>query len=232
VVKAASTSVGQKILMAITGLLLCGFLVTHLAGNLLMYAGEEQFNHYAETLHSYGPLLNAAEVGLFALFMAHIGLALSTNAMNWQARNQKYAQKESKQGPTALPGGGASGWMFVTGLIIAFFLVVHVTDMRLKKSPFINYDAAYENGLDQPPNEFVAVNLALTNWTTIAYVLGLGALGIHLSHGVRSALQTLGLNHPRWNRLLEITGLLVAWSFALGFLSLIFLAFLRSGTGP
>lgn len=229
VVKAASTSVGQKILMAITGLLLCGFLVTHLAGNLLLYAGAEKFNHYAETLHSYGPLLNVAEVGLFGLFLAHIGLACSTNAMNRQARRNSYAMNETKQPPFALPGGGASGWMFVTGVLIAFFLVVHVTDMRLKSNPFLDMSSAYENGPDEAPNEYIAVRLALTNWTTGAYVLGLAALGIHLCHGVRSALQTLGLNHPRWNRLLELGSLLFATAITLGFFSLLAWAALTSG---
>ena len=230
IVKAASTSVGQKILMAITGLLLCGFLVTHLAGNLLLYAGEDAFNHYAESLHSWGPLLAAAETGLFALFVAHIGLALSTSAMNRQARRKQYAEKGSKQAPFALPGGGASGWMFVTGVLIAFFLVVHITDMKLKANPTIDYSSAYAAD-SQHANEFVAVKLVLTNWgTSWAYVVGLVALGIHLSHGFRSALQTLGINHPRWNRLLQLTGLLFAIAVAGGFLSLLGWAALTSGS--
>ncbi len=229
IIRAASTSVGQKIVMAITGLLLCGFLVVHLAGNLLLWVGEARFNEYAASLHSLGPLLSAAEVGLAALFLAHIGLACSTAAMNRQARRSRYAEQESKQEPFALPGGGASGWMGVTGLLIAFFLVVHVTDMRLKENPFVDYTPSYEEG-SHGYNEFKAVQLALTNWgTSWAYAVGLIALGIHLSHGVRSALQTLGLNHPQWNRLLEILGLLFAWSIALGVLSLLAWAALTSG---
>jgi len=229
VVKAASTSIGQKILMAITGLLLCGFLVTHLAGNLLLYAGAEKFNHYAETLHSYGALLNIAEIGLFSLFVVHIGLACSTNAMNRQARVSKYIEKESKQAPFALPGGGASGWMFVTGLIIAFFLIVHVTDLRLKKNPTIDYSAAIDTETGDV-SEYQAVRLALTNGASSwAYVLGVVALGIHLSHGIRSALQTLGLNHSRWNRQLELASLLFATAITLGFLSLVAWAALTSG---
>lgn len=227
-VKAASTSIGQKILMAITGLLLCGFLVAHLAGNLLLYAGEEEFNAYAERLHSMGPLLSAAEVGLFALFVAHIGLASSTSAMNRMARRSRYAEQESKQQPSALPGGGAAGWMGVTGLLIAFFLIVHITDMRIKKNPFVDYSPAMTDGV--VTNEFQAVKAALTTWgTSWAYALGLIALGIHLSHGFRSALQTLGFNHPRWNRLLEIISLLFAWGIAGGFLSLLAWAALKSG---
>ena len=230
VVKAASTSVGQKIVMAITGLLLCGFLITHLAGNLLLFAGEDAFNHYAESLHSWGVLLNAAELGLLALFLAHIGLACSTTAMNLQARRKKYAEKQSKQQPFALPGGGASGWMFVTGLLVAFFLVVHVTDLRFKMNPSIDYSAARVGEGEGPANEYVAVRLALTNWTVLAYVIGLAALGIHLSHGVRSAFQSLGINHPRWNRLLELISMLFAVAVPLGFLSLVAWALLTSGT--
>ena len=73
--------------MAITGLLLCGSLMTHLAGNLLPYAGPDTFNHYAESLHSWGLLLNAADAGLFAVFVSNIGLACSTSAMNRQTRH-------------------------------------------------------------------------------------------------------------------------------------------------
>ena len=76
-VKACSTSVGQKLLMAISGLLLCGFLVAHLGGNLKLYAGEQSFNDYAHALHGLGPVLAAAEIGLFVLFLLHIGLAIS-----------------------------------------------------------------------------------------------------------------------------------------------------------
>jgi succinate dehydrogenase / fumarate reductase cytochrome b subunit len=72
-IKVCSTTVGQKILMAISGLSLCGFLVAHLAGNLKLYAGEQSFNDYAHTLHSLGPILAAAEIGLFAMFALHIG---------------------------------------------------------------------------------------------------------------------------------------------------------------
>jgi hypothetical protein len=114
-VKVLSTTVGQKILMALTGLSLCGFLVAHLGGNLKLYAGEQSFNDYAHALHSLGPLLAAAEVGLFATFALHIGLAISTAAMNRIARQKDYAVKETKQGVFILPNGGASSWMMLTG---------------------------------------------------------------------------------------------------------------------
>ena len=123
-------------------------------------------------------------------------------------------RKKSKQKPIALPDGGGSGRIFVTGQIIAFFLVVHVADMRLKKNPFIDFSTACQDGCNTAPNEFVTVQLAPTNWTSAAYVIGLVALG---------------LNHPRWNQLLELTNLLFAWVIAFGFLSLVVWAALTSG---
>lgn len=220
-VKVLSTTVGQKILMAVTGLSLCGFLVAHLGGNLKLYAGEQAFNDYAHALHSLGPILAAAEVGLFATFALHIGLAISTAAMNRIARNKEYAIKETKQGMFILPNGGASNWMMLTGLLILAFLVTHILDMKLKANPGVDYTAAM-NADKVVDNEFHAVKAVLSTPLNAAiYITGLVSLGIHLSHGVRSALQTLGINHKRWNMLLKIGGILFAWGIAAGFMSLV-----------
>ncbi len=228
-VRVLSTTVGQKILMAITGLSLCGFLVAHLGGNLKLYAGEQAFNDYAHALHSLGPILAAAEVGLFATFALHIGLAISTAAMNKVARNKEYAIKETKQGMFILPNGGASNWMMLTGLLILGFLVTHILDMKLKANPGVDYSAA-TNAEKVVDNEFHAVKAVLsTPLNAVIYITGIVALGIHLSHGVRSALQTLGINHKRWNLLLKIGGILFAWGVAAGFISLVVWAMAYKG---
>ena len=220
-VKVLSTTVGQKILMAITGLSLCGFLVAHLGGNLKLYTGEQAFNDYADALHSLGPILAAAEVGLFATFALHIGLAISTAAMNQVARHKEYAIKETKQGLFILPSGGAANWMMLTGLLILTFLVTHILDMKLKANPGVDYSAAM-NAEKVIDNEFQTVRAVLSTPLNAAiYITGLIALGIHLSHGVRSALQTLGINHKRWNVFLRIGGMLFAWGVAAGFISLV-----------
>ena len=83
------------------------------------------------TTHMLGPILAAAETGLFATFLLHIGLAISTASMNRLARRTEYAQKESKQGISVIPGG-ASSWMVVTGLLVLGFLAMHIMDMKLK----------------------------------------------------------------------------------------------------
>ena len=220
-IRVCSTTVGQKILMACTGLALCGFLVAHLAGNLKLYAGEQAFNDYAHALHSLGPLLAAAEVGLFATFVAHIGLAISTAAMSRVARQKDYAVKETKQGIFVLPSGGASSWMLLTGILVLVFLTMHITDMKLKANPGVDYSPAF-NSEKVPDNEYRAVKAVLTTpVNAVVYFVGIFALGIHLSHGFRSALQTLGVHHKRWNLLLKIVSIVFAWSIAAGFISLI-----------
>ena len=212
-IKVCSTTVGQKILMAISGLSLCGFLVAHLAGNLKLYAGEQSFNDYAHALHSLGPILAAAEIGLFGMFALHIGLAVSTGALNKVARGKDYFIKETKQGVSILPGG-ASSWMMVTGLVVLFFLVCHIIDMKLKVGPGVDYTPAL-NAEKIVDNEYQAVKAVLsTPSRAFIYMVGLVALGIHLSHGIRSALQTLGINHKRWNFILHWLCIAIAWTLA------------------
>ncbi|MFM7056890.1 MAG: succinate dehydrogenase cytochrome b subunit [Planctomycetota bacterium] len=220
VLRALSTSVGQKFLMAVSGLSLVGFLVVHLGGNLQLFAGEDVFNAYAEKLHSLGPILAAAEVGLFSMFALHIGLALSTSSMNRLARRSDYAMKQTKQGLFVLPSGGASAWMMATGVLIGIFLVTHILDMKLKKGFDVDYSAAMVDGV--PANSYQAVRAVLSHPVHAGiYVVCLIALGIHLSHGVRSSLQTLGLNHRNWNFLLKAAGITAAWLIAGGFISLV-----------
>lgn len=220
VVRTLSSSVGQKFLMAVSGLSLVAFLVVHLGGNLQLYAGEAVFNAYAEKLHSLGPLLAAAEIGLFATFALHIGLAISTSSMNRLARKSDYAMKQTKQGLFVLPSGGASAWMMLTGILIGIFLVVHIIDMKLKKGFDVDYSAAMVDGV--PTNSYQSVKAVLSHPVHAAiYIVCLVALGIHLSHGVRSSFQTLGLNHRNWNFVFKVVGISTAWLIAGGFISLV-----------
>jgi len=214
-VKACCTSVGQKILMAVTGLSLVGFLVVHLGGNFNLFAGEAAFNGYAEKLHSLGPLLAIAETNLFALFALHMGLAVSTRAMSVRARTNSYEKSESKQTGFLLPKGGAANLMFGTGLVLLVYLVVHVLDMKLNVRGFESGDSKY-----------VLVRSVLRDPKTWGfYLIALFALGVHLSHGVSSALQTLGVSHPRWNKLVRPLGVVLAWLIAGGFMSLLVWAY-------
>lgn len=215
IVKACCTSVGQKILMAITGLSLVGFLVVHLGGNFNLFAGEAAFNGYAEKLHSLGPLLAIAETKLFAIFALHLGLALSTRAMSAQARKSSYEKTESKQSGFLIPNGGAANMMFITGIILGGYVVLHVLDMKINIWKF-----------DAGESKYALVRMVLRDplhWGV--YLVALIALGIHLSHGISSAFQTLGISHPRWNKIVRFLSVALAWLIAGGFMSLLVWAY-------
>ncbi len=198
------SSIGRKFLVSMTGLLLIGFLVVHLAGNLTLFADStgETFTKYEHSLDS-NPLLPIAELVLLAIFVVHIGLAVRVSLANREARRHGYAVRTSLGQRTF-----ASGTMVVTGLAVLAFLVVHLIDFRVPKL-FGNASVA---------NMASAVKLRMASPIgAIVYLVGIGALGLHLSHGFKSAFQTLGVNHPRYRPWIERLGILLAVLLFLGY---------------
>ena len=208
--KAFKSSIGQKFVMAITGLLLCGFLVVHLAGNVLLYVGPEAYDHYAHQLHSNEKLLLIAEIGLYALFFLHIYFAFSTKAMNTQARKTGYLEKQSKIEEGKLSVFRAQNWMFLSGSIVLAFLILHISDFK--------FELRMSDVSEMEPYE-KAVRILRNGVSLLIYTVGPLILAIHLSHGVQSAFQTLGWNHPKYNKLIRVGGSVFAWVVGLGFAS-------------
>jgi succinate dehydrogenase / fumarate reductase cytochrome b subunit len=204
-----NASIGKKVLVAVAGLLLCGFLVTHLAGNLLLFASEGTFNNYAKTLESQ-PLLPLAEALLALIFFVHIAWSIKVRWENKKARPVAYEMERAKGGRT--PG---SRTMSYTAALVLLFLVVHIKTFKFGND---------EQGL---------YNLVMTSFRNPFYagfyVVSLLALMLHLSHGFQSAFQTLGLNHPRYTPLIKKTGMLFALVIAGGFLVIPIWAFVKGG---
>lgn len=191
------SSIGRKIMVATAGILLCGFLAAHLAGNLFLLVGEGAFNHYAELLEK-NPLLIPAEIGLAALFLLHIVTSLWLKWENRRARPAAYAVSASKGGRT--PG---SATMAATGSLILIFLIIHIKSFKFGDKS----DGLYR------------LVMSSFEWTpyTLFYVAAMGALGLHLSHGVQSAFNTFGVNHPKYTPLIKKAGLGFAGLIAAGF---------------
>lgn len=198
--------------MAITGLLLCGFLVVHLAGNLLLFAGAEAYNAYAHKLHENEKLLHVAETGLAAVFFAHIYLAFSLSAGNRIARGRGYARKESKR-QDLISNARPDTWMLVSGVALLGYILLHLADFTLELR-----DKSHYEGLEPFDKALSLLNDPIT---IIGYLVGFAFLFAHLSHGVCSAFQSLGLNHPKYNTLIKWGGLAFAGALALGNVSLI-----------
>ncbi|MDA0834153.1 MAG: succinate dehydrogenase cytochrome b subunit [Planctomycetota bacterium] len=208
---------GKKFVMAITGLLLCGFLVVHLAGNFLLYVSPEAYNEYAHKLHSQEQLLMVAEVGLFALFIFHIYLAFSLTRDNQQARNVSYARRETKievPGPTRR----ISNWMMATGFVVLGFLILHLADFKFEARSF-DYEGK------EPFDKAVMI---LKNPVTMGlYLAGSIALWVHLTHGFSSAFQSLGLLHPKIKCTIEWIGIIFAGAIGIGFGSFVVWAMIQ-----
>ena len=207
-----TTSIAKKQLVALTGLALVGFLFTHLAGNLLMYKGAKAFDSYAEFLESQ-PLLPLAEAGLAVVFLAHIFLGLKVTLENWRARPTRYEVEATAGGRT--PG---SSTMRYSGTMTLVFLVVHITTFKILRP----------EGPGESLWGWILFNFKHPVYMAF-YVLAMVSLGLHMSHGIKSAFQTLGLQHPRYTPFIERAGLAVSLALAAGFGSLPVWAFMRGG---
>jgi succinate dehydrogenase / fumarate reductase cytochrome b subunit len=190
-VQSISRSIGKKLLVALTGLSLCGFLSVHLVGNLLIFAGPETFNDYAKKLED-SFLLVPAEVGLVLLFGAHMVMALWVTVENWRARPERYVSK-AREGGRSL----GSGTMWITGPLIFAFLIVHLINFRFAdRGEGTLYD--------------LVISLFRSLPYVVFYVVSMLVAAFHVSHGFQSVFRSLGLVHPRFTPIVSRLG----WAFA------------------
>jgi succinate dehydrogenase / fumarate reductase, cytochrome b subunit len=200
-----SSTPGLKILVALSGIGLVAFIAVHLTGNLLMYAGGDAYNHYAEALHA-NALIPFVELGLLAFFVVHVGLSLYLKAMSNAARPERYSMVGTKRGK---PWYSPSKTMVITGVLVLLFLLLHIWDVRVPRlmgwgvgSELDHTFAVLRNGLSGP-----------------VYLVASLLLGVHVSHGFQSAFQTLGIKFPKYGLIIERVGFLVAIIVAIGFAS-------------
>lgn len=218
--QAASTSVGSKILIALTGLALSVFLIAHLAGNLLFLAGADAFNHYSHNLVS-NPLVYLAEAGLIAVFLLHVAKTIAGVVANRAARPQAYAAKQwAKSKNPASRKSVASATMIVTGTITALFVVTHL--MTFKFGPY--YQTA--EGI----RDIYRLQLEIFGRPGYVafYLVAMGVIFSHLWHGLSSAAQSLGIDHPAWTPRLVVLGRVLTTAIAGGFFVLPIATFLIS----
>ena len=200
------STIGAKMLMGLTGLMLTGFVLAHLSGNLLIFAGPEKFNAYARGLQSLGGLLWIARVGLLFVFLLHMKLAIKLSLQNKAARPVAYAHEATIQATLA------SRYMIHTGLLMLTFVLYHLAHYTFKiVSPEVS--AVPEGDVYQ----MVIIGFS-SPAVSAFYIVAMAALAAHLKHGVSSAFQSLGLYHgninPVTHRLGPIVGGLVFCGFS------------------
>ncbi len=202
-------TLGYKLLMAATGLILVGFLLAHLCGNLLLFAGAEAINQYALKLREYPLLLWLARGVLLLSVCGHIYAGIKLSLLNKKARPQAYAKAKR------VKAGFASQSMLLSGLIVLFFIVYHLAHFTFKWT-----HRAMFQFLDEHDVYSMVLLSFKSPWVTGFYVLSVILLMVHLYHGIRSIFQTLGLNHPKYNLAIKIFGQSLSVLLAFGFLTL------------
>jgi len=209
------SSIGKKILMSLTGLFLCSYLVIHLAGNLLLLKPDSGagFDQYAELLPSL-TIIKIIEYGLYAVFLLHMISGTVLWFQNRAARPQKYAANHPEANSSFF-----SRTMFLTGSIIFIFLVIHM------KQFWVNSRFTTEEHFSM----YRAVTDVFSNgYYDVFYLIAMGLLAFHLRHGFQSAFQTFGLKATKLSGLIEALGVIFWLVIPVGFAIIPVYFFLKS----
>ncbi len=199
-----SSSVGKKQLQAVTGLLFLMFLATHLLGNLSIYGGRAAFVAYAQHLHALGKLLLVAEVLLAAALIIHVGLGLILFFQNRGARPVRYTMDKSGGGRTF-----SSQTMPYTGLLILGFIGVHLS----------NFSHHLVDQTNRTIFQITAEVFSHKGYLAF-YLFSMVIVALHVRHGLWSAFQTVGANHPKYMPFIEKLSIVFAVIVGIGFGSL------------
>lgn len=202
-----TSSIGKKLLVAVTGLGLLGFLFGHLFGNLQIFWGAEALNNYAAGLHEYW-FLPLAELAIFVAFIVHVGLVIKLTLENKKARGVGYAVKSTKN-----PGFKytSSVLMQLSGLVVLTFLVIHILDYRVLRDV---HDAALVDCLATGASCDDTIGARVTStlmvpWRAVLYTVGSLFIGWHLYHGIGSAARSFGIASPKWTPIIDKGGAIV-----------------------
>lgn len=199
------STIGKKIIIAATGIVLFSFVVGHLLGNLQIFQGPEKLNKYADLLKAAPEFLWGARFALIASAALHVMATVQLTLLARQSRPVGYARLEVVQ---ASP---ASRTMIWSGIFVGVFIVYHL----------LHFTTGTLHPDFQPKDVHANVIVGFSSWGVSAfYIAALIALGFHFYHGVWSVFQTLGVNHPKYNQWRRLFATLAAVGLALGYITI------------
>jgi succinate dehydrogenase / fumarate reductase cytochrome b subunit len=210
----SKSSIGRKTIVAITGAAMVLFLIGHLLGNLLIFKGSQAMNEYAKMLHDNKALLLGARVGILVCFVAHVYFTIVLTKENKAARPVAYGYQKTRQASMA------SRTMFWSGLIVLSFVLYHLAHFTW------GIGNEYYTGLPryQWQGTHHVYNMVVDGFhvpiVSFFYLLSLGLLCWHLSHGVASMFQTLGLTTPKTRGIINLGSRAFSAALFLGFASI------------
>jgi succinate dehydrogenase / fumarate reductase, cytochrome b subunit len=203
------SSIGSKVLMALSGIGLVLFAIMHMLANLQVYSGPDAINGYAKSLRLFGPWLWVARGGLLLLALVHIGTAASLVVRNRRARPERYRYEDYRTTTFA------ARTMAVGGTVLLVYLIYHLSHFTFQVT-----DPAYQTFVDDLGRHDVyrmVVTGFSKKWVSFFYIFAVAVLCAHLAHGIPSFLQTLGLRHPRYTPTLNTLGVTIAVLLFVGY---------------
>jgi succinate dehydrogenase / fumarate reductase cytochrome b subunit len=211
------SSLGKKYIMAVSGLVMFLFVIGHLAGNLQFFLGAESINRYGHFLQTNLELIWPARIFLLAMMALHIWSAIKLSAENKAARPVPYADWN----PTT--ASYASRTMLMSGIIIFVFIIYHLLHYTAQVK-YLNFTGQSFVSFEDPQKRhdiFKMMVVGFKNpWVSAFYIIGIGLLCLHLSHGVSSMFQSLGLKNKTYGPCLDRASRIIAWLIFLGYVSI------------
>lgn len=191
--------------MAVSGLILTGFVAAHLLGNLQIFLGPDRFNGYARALKALPELLWAVRITLIVSVLLHIWSSIQLAVIKSEARPIGYVRSKS------IASSYASRTMYMSGPIVAAFVIYHLMQFTfgVGGTPYMESDP-YGN----------VINGFRVPAVSLFYIIAMGLLCLHLRHGLSSMVQSLGLHHPRYTPRLKALAVFVATLIFFGFVSI------------
>jgi succinate dehydrogenase / fumarate reductase cytochrome b subunit len=207
------SSVGRKMIVAVTGVILILFVIGHLLGNLQIFLGPDWINGYAEHLRELGPFLWAIRVFLLIVVLLHIYYTIRLVIENRRARPNRYKRKD------AVKATFASRSMALSGLVLLAFIIFHILQFTVRVT-----DPRFTLMPKDPLGHYDVYSMMILGFQSPLvsgfYILAMFLLALHLSHGSSSFFQSLGLNNQKLAPRLALVGRIFAWLLFVGYSSI------------
>lgn len=203
--------------MALSGLFLIIFLITHLVINSLTLASSKDLFNEAAHFMATNPIIYAMQYVLALGFIIHIGMGIKLTIQNKRARSQEYVYNKMSKNTDL-----SSRSMIVSGGLVIVFLALHLRDYF--------YQMKFVGLPDGTTDYDLVVNLFTNPYYTAVYVIAFIVLGIHLNHGFKSAFQSMGANHKKYNPLIKIVSTAYSIVIALGFSTIAIFHFINQSS--
>ena len=211
------SSIVRKFIMALSGLFLIIFLITHLVINSLTLASSKDLFNEAAHFMATNPIIYAMQYVLALGFIIHIGMGIKLTIQNKRARSQEYVYNKMSKNTDL-----SSRSMIVSGGLVIVFLALHLRDYFYQMK-FV--------GLPEGTTDYdLVVNLFTNPYYTAVYIIAFIVLGVHLNHGFKSAFQSMGANHKKYNPLIKIVSTAYSIVIALGFSTIAIFHFINQSS--